>query len=311
MFNGTTTTEMSSSELAKCRERIRHQWENRKVDEALLQCAWKAAQRVATVLYQNYGASKVAVFGSLTERDCFTEKSDIDMVVWGVSYNKCLDALWDTKGLTTEFKIDLIDFESTNGLFRQRILNQAIPIDKDVSDIHKLIENAYTTLYAETEGVYVVNRDKLIQRISDELTKIEGTVKRIERALEKIDVLPHDAREFIERALAADLAEVYTGFEKIFERIANEVDKHVPHGSQWHSNLLAQMAAGRRERPPVISDVTQRRLKRLLKYRHRVTNIYGDELIYSNSEKHAKRVGKLFENISEELDTFVAFLSET
>lgn len=311
MSIGTTTAGMSPSELAICRENLKQQWETKKVDEELLQRAWEAAHSVATVLYQDYGASKVAVFGSLTERGCFTENSDIDMVVWGVSYNKCLDALWETEGISSEFKIDLIDFESIKGLFRQRILNQAIPIDKDVTDVQKVIEIAYTTLYAETEGVYVVNRDRLIQRISDELTKIERTVKRIERALEEIDVLPHAAREFIERALAADLAEVYTGFEKIFERIANEVDKHIPSGSQWHKDLLAQMAAARKERPPVISDVTQRRLKRLLKYRHRVTNIYGDELIYSNSEKHAKRVGRLFENVSEDLDTFIAYLRET
>ncbi len=311
MSIGTTTTEMSSCELAKRRENLRNQWENRQVDEELLKRAWEAAHSVATVLYEDYGASKVAVFGSLTERECFTDNSDIDMVVWGVSYNKCLDVLWDTKGLTTEFKIDLIDFESINGLFRQRVLNQAIPIDKDVTDVQKVIATAYAPLYAETEGIYVVNRVSLIQRISDELTKLERTVKRIERALEKIHVLPPDAKEFIERALAADLAEVYTGFEKIFERIANEVDKHVPSGSRWHNNLLAQMATGRKERPPVISDVTHRRLKRLLKYRHRVNNIYGDELIYAKSEKHAKRVGKLFENVSEDLDTFVAFLSET
>ncbi len=311
MFNGTTTTEMSSSERAKCRERIRHQWENRKIDEELLQCAWEAAHRVATVLYQDYGASKVAVFGSLTERECFTENSDIDMVVWGVSYNKCLDALWDTKGLTTEFKIDLIDFESTDGLFRQRILNQAIPIDKDVSDVHKLIENAYATLYAETEGIYVVNRDKLIQRMSDERTKIARTVRGIENALQDINVIAANHRKYIEKTIASDLVEIYCGIERIFERIAREVDRHTPSGSKWHSDLLVQMSEHREKRPPVVSQRTTRRLKRLLKFRHRMIHIYRYELIYEKAEKHAKRVSKLFENISEELDTFVAFLSET
>ena len=135
MRRETTTSGMSPSELAKCRENLKRQWENRKVDKALFQRAWKTARRLATVLYRDFGATKVAVFGSLTEPKRFTQNSDIDIVVWGVSYNKCLDALWETKGLSSEFKIDIINFKSINRLFRERILSQAIPIDKTGTDV--------------------------------------------------------------------------------------------------------------------------------------------------------------------------------
>ena len=307
MGRATTTSEMSPSELAECRENLKRQWENRRVDKELLQRAWETARRLAIVLYRDFGATKVAAFGSITEPERFTENSDIDIVVWGVSYDKCLDALWETKGLSSEFKIDIINFKSINSLFRERILSQAIPIDKAGTDVLRLM-NASGTKNGET---YIVNRNKLIQRISDERTKIARTVDRIERALEKIDILPADAREFIERALAADIAEVYTGFEKIFERIANEIDKHLPKGERWHTDLLAQMVERRPERPPVISEGTQRGLGQLLRFRHKVNNIYGDELIYEKSEEHAKRVGKLFESIAEELDTFNDFLNGT
>ena len=307
MQNATTTGEMSPSELAKCRENLKRQWENRQVDKKLLQRAWETARRLATVLYRDFGATKVAVFGSITEPERFTQNSDIDMVVWGVSYDKCLDALWETKGLSSEFKIDIINFKSINSLFRERILSQAIPIDKAGTDVLRLM-NASGTENGET---YTVNRDKLIQRIADERKKIARTVSRIERALEKIDTLPVDAREFIERALAADLAEVYTGFEKIFERIANEIDKHLPKDERWHTDLLAQMVERRPERPPVISEGTQQRLRQLLRFRHKVNNIYGDELIYEKAEEHAKQVGKLFESVAEELDAFNDFLNGT
>lgn len=311
MSNTTTVREMSPSELAECRENLKRQWENRQVDEELLQRAWAVAHRLAAVLYQDYGASKVAVFGSLAERERFTKYSDIDIVVWGVSYNKCLDALWDTEGLGSEFKIDIINFKTIDRSFRDRILSQAILIDRGETDELKLIKETDDRANTETGKIDKVNREKLIQRIFDERQKIEKTVARIGRALEKIDMLPVDAREFVERALAADLAEVYTGFEKIFEQIAKEVDKHIPSGGRWHNNLLAQMAERQLERPPVISEVTRRRLRRLLMFRHKVNNIYGDELIYEKAEKHAKRVGKLFDNVSEELDTFAAFLHET
>ncbi|MYB94363.1 hypothetical protein F4054_04145 [Candidatus Poribacteria bacterium] len=307
MGRTTTTGEMSPSELAKCRENLKRQWENRQVDEALLQRAWETARRLAIVLYRDFGATKVAVFGSLTEPKRFRQNSDIDILVWGVSYDKCLDALWETKGLDPEFKIDIINFKSVDRLFRERILNQAIPIDKAGTDALKLLSASGT----ENGETYTVNRDELIQRIADERRKMARTIGRVERALEKIDILPVDAREFIERALAADLAEVYTGFEKIFERIANEIDKQLPKGERWHTDLLTQMVERHPERPPVISEGTQQRLSQLLRFRHKVNNIYGDELIYEKAEEHAKSITKLFTAVSEELDTFIDFLTET
>ena len=311
MHSTTTAGGMSPSELAECRENLKRQWENRQVDEELLQRAWQAAHRVATVLYQDYGASKVAVFGSLAERELFSKNSDIDIIVWGISYNKCLDVLWNTEGISSEFKIDLIDFETSNELFRERILNQAIQIDKGEKDVLKLIKKTNATICTEAEGTYEVNRDKLIQRISDERIKIERTVRGIAHALQDIDVVAENHRKYVEKTIASDLAEIYRGIENIFERIAREVDMQMPSGSKWHRDLLDQMAERREKRPPVISQKTTRRLKRLLKFRHRVNHIYRYELIYEKAEKHAKRVSKLFDNLTEELNAFTAFLSET
>lgn len=290
MSNTTTATEMSPSELAKCRENLKRQWENRQVDEELLQRAWTVAHRLAAVLYQDYGASKVAVFGSLAEREWFTEHSDIDIVVWGISYNRCLDVLWETEDLGFEFKIDIINFKTINRAFRERILSQAILIDKGETDAPKMIKETDGSANTETVKIDKVNREKLIQRIFDELAKIEQTVRGITNALQDIDVVAKNHRKYVEKTIASDLADIYRGIEKIFERIAREVDMHMPSGSMWHNNLLAQMVERRSERPPVISEVTRRRLRRLLRFRHKVNNIYGDELIFERVEKHAKRV---------------------
>ena len=310
MHSATTTSEMSPSELAKCRENLKRQWENRRVDEALLRRAWKTAHRIATVLYQDYGAEKVAVFGSLAEREWFTKASDIDIAVWGLSYNRCLDALWKTEGLSAEFKIDIIDFETSNGLFRERILNQAIPIDRTGIGVFKAM-NIPPAINVETGEIYKVNRDRLIQRISDERTKIERTVRGIANALQDIEKAPPNYKKYIEKTVANDLADVYRGIERIFERIAREVDMHIPSGGEWHSELLVQMSESRGERPPVISEETCRKLKKLLKFRHRVNNIYRYELIYEKAEEHAKPIAGLFATVSEELDIFAAFLTET
>ncbi|MCE2412942.1 hypothetical protein J4G07_02965 [Candidatus Poribacteria bacterium] len=306
MRSAPTTREMSPSELAECRENLKRQWENRQVDEELLQRAWETARRLATVLYRDFGATKVAVFGSVTEPKRFTQNSDIDMVVWGVSYNKCLDALWETKGLDPEFKIDIINFKSINSLFRERVLSQAIPIDKAGTDILTLMNTSGT----ENGETYTVNRDELIQRISDERTKIERTVRGIANALQDIEIIAANHKKYVEKTIASDLAEVYSGIERIFERIAHEIDMKIPRGSRWHNDLLEQMAERRPERPPVISEKTLPRLKELLDFRHKVNNIYGDELIYEKAEEQAKPIGELFATVSEELDTFIAFLTE-
>ena len=307
MQNATTTGKMSPSELAECRENLKRQWENRRADKVLLHRAWETAHRLATVLYRDFGATKVAVFGSLTEPARFTENSDIDIVVWGVSYNKCLDALWETKGLNPEFKIDIINFKSVNRLFRERILSQAIPLDKAGTNVLRLV-NASDR---ENGEIYTVNRDRLIQRIADEQKKIDRTIGSIMELLQEIEVATPHHRKFFEELTAKKLAEVYSGIERIFERIANEIDKHPPKGERWHTDLLTQMAERRPERLPVISEGTRRKLRQLLRFRHKVNNIYGDELIYEKAKEHAKPIGDLFATVSKELDTLIAFLTET
>lgn len=307
MRRETTTSGMSPSELAECRENLKRQWENRQVDKELVQRAWETARRLAIVLYRDFGATKVAVFGSLTEPKRFRQNSDIDILVWGVSYDKCLDALWETKGLDPEFKIDIINFKSVDRLFRERILSEAIPIDKAGTDALTLVNASYR----ENGETYRVNRDELIQRITDERKKIDRTIGSIMELLQEIEIATPHHRKFFEELTAKKLAEVYSGIERIFERIANEIDKQLPKGERWHTDLLTQMAERCPERPPIISEGTQQRLEQLLRFRHKVNNIYGDELIYEKAEEHAKSITELFTTVSEDLVTFISFLSET
>ena len=80
-----TTKDLSPEELAEYRRRLDQHLQNRKVDEALLQRAWQTAHRVAAMLYKNFGATQVAVFGSLAGQKWFSKSSDIDVVVWGLT----------------------------------------------------------------------------------------------------------------------------------------------------------------------------------------------------------------------------------
>ncbi len=314
MHSPSISKEMSPVELAECRKNLKRQWENQRVDEAVFQRAWDTTHRVAVLLYQDFGAETVAVFGSLTQPEWFTKASDIDIVVWGLSDAECCDARWRIADLRSAFNIDLISFEESTGLFRERLQHQAIPLKNRSEGTHKQGSYEYLhalTIPARNGKIYEMNQSKLTQRIMDERAKIERVVESITELLQDIEVAVPRHRKFFEELTAKKLVEVYNGIERIFNRIAREVDMHTPSGRHWYNDLLEQMAERRAERPYVISQKTLRRLKTLLDFRHKANNIYSDELIYEKAEKHAKRIAQLFAHVSEELDAFIAFFTET
>ena len=308
-----TAKKMSPSELSACRKRLEQVWKSRIVDEGLLHQAWHTAYEVAALLYEQFGATQVFVFGSLTEPMWFTKGSDIDIAVSGLSNDAYDKAYGKVIYFDAQFKIDIINFDRLKGLFRERVKHQAIPIEKGTRPVlwQTLYEHLQRQVFPTEDGeIYEMNRKRITQRINDELDKIDGILERIQRGLDNIDVLPVQAREFIENTIATDLADVYRGIENIFLRIAREVDMHVPTGSRWHKNLLAQMTEKRPERCPVISENTRRELEELLEFRHKVNNIYGKELKYEKTIPHAKSIDELFASVSEDLSIFTDSLAK-
>ena len=279
-----TTKDLSPETLAQYR------LQNRKGDEALLQRAWQTVHRIAAVLYKDFGVAQVAVFGSLAQPDAFSNWSDIDIAVWGIPNDKYFRASSIASDISGLFKVDLVDFERCQGLFRERIQSQLIPIEKGV--------------------IYKVDRSELIQRISDERKKIEGTLRKVEERLEKIKTAPIEYREEIETTIAKNLVDCYRGIENIFRRIALDVDLRMPDGSRWHKELLTQMAEPQAERRPVISQKTFEILDELLEFRHVFNNIYGEELVYEQTERNAKQLRELFNSLSKELDVFIVYLEK-
>ena len=279
-----TAKDLSPEELAVYRQRLD------KGDEALLQRAWQTAHRVAAVLYRDFGATQVAIFGSLAEPDAFSKWSDIDIAVWGIPNDKYLRASSVTSNISGLFKVDLVDFDRCKGLFRERIQSRLILIEKG--------------------AIYKMDRSELIRRISDERDKIENTLKKIEERLEKIKTAPIAYTEEIGTTIAKNLVDCYRGMENIFRRIALDVDLRIPDGSRWHKELLMQMAEPQAERQPVISQETFETLAELLEFRHVFNNIYGDELVYEQTERNAKQVGELFDRLSKELDAFITWLEK-
>lgn len=98
-------------------------------DQALaarLARAWQVAQQGAQLLTEQFGATQVAVFGSLMRPEKFHAHSDIDLAVWGLNerlYYRAVSRLLD---IDPEFSIDLIETELAAPRLRQAIEQEGV-----------------------------------------------------------------------------------------------------------------------------------------------------------------------------------------
>jgi len=269
----------------------------------LLRRAWGTAHQIATLLYEQFCATQVAVFGSLTEPLWFTKASDIDIVVWGLSDDAYFDALGKTIGFSPEFKIDLIKFENSEMLFRERVQQQALLLKKgfkgenEIAGINPLIQRSRFREQIETCELYDMNKHRLIKRITDERARIVDIIKDIASELKQLEVAPDEYRLNVEITIGNYLYDVYKGTEVIFKQIARDIDGRFPKSAEWHKALLRQMTERHPERPPVISEETAEGLETLLKFRHLFTSIHARQLDYKRTAENASRL-MLFSRVS-------------
>jgi predicted nucleotidyltransferase len=73
---------------------------------------WKVAQQAARILKNDFGATRVVLFGSLLHADLFHSRSDIDLAVLDVQ--KLYSAVSRIMDIDPEFHIDLIPIEDTS-----------------------------------------------------------------------------------------------------------------------------------------------------------------------------------------------------
>jgi predicted nucleotidyltransferase len=82
----------------------------REVSSVRQESAIITAGALAKVLKERFHASKVMLFGSVTRTD-FSQWSDIDLAVWGISISDYYRAVAYASGYSSVFKVDLVDAE--------------------------------------------------------------------------------------------------------------------------------------------------------------------------------------------------------
>ncbi len=71
--------------------------------------ALELAQAAAALLREQFGATRVVLFGSATREDAFWERSDIDLAAWGIPREDYFTAVARLQELSGEFSVDLVE----------------------------------------------------------------------------------------------------------------------------------------------------------------------------------------------------------
>jgi predicted nucleotidyltransferase len=71
--------------------------------------AWELARQAAAILKAEFGVERVMVFGSLTQADRFTQWSDIDLAVWGLTDQNWLRS--SAAAQVGDIEINLVDVQ--------------------------------------------------------------------------------------------------------------------------------------------------------------------------------------------------------
>ncbi len=96
--------------------------------EARREKAWEVARRAAALLKQEFGVTRVVLFGSLIWPRLFHPRSDVDLAVWGLDerlYFKAVACLLD---LDSEIGIDLVEAEEAKPSLKAAIERDGIEL---------------------------------------------------------------------------------------------------------------------------------------------------------------------------------------
>lgn len=106
-----TVNTLSPTDLASYRKSLKQRKQIKKPVSSRIQKARAIAQQAASILKDQFGVEKVALFGSVVDPSLFHAKSDVDLAVWGLSGRTYFQAVGVLQALDKDFKIDLISFD--------------------------------------------------------------------------------------------------------------------------------------------------------------------------------------------------------
>ncbi len=125
----TTTLKVTPAEMAVYRDTARQRREQEQQELAQRrERAWKLARQAATLLREQFGATRVVAFGSLAHQSWFSPWSDIDLAAWGIPADRFYRAVAAATSISPDFKVDVVDPEDCQLAVRQAIEGEGIDL---------------------------------------------------------------------------------------------------------------------------------------------------------------------------------------
>lgn len=109
-----------------CKEEI----EKRQAEDvaAIRSAAMDRARKVAAMLKERYGAKRVILFGSVVKSDYLHERSDIDLLVYGIKSEDLLRAGADAWKISGRFDVDIVPAEIAHKNILKMALEKGIEL---------------------------------------------------------------------------------------------------------------------------------------------------------------------------------------
>ncbi len=121
---------------------------------------------------------------------------------------------------------------------------------------------------------------------------------------------PRDDAIFTLRARGSILHGFYNGIERVFVRIAEELNGGVPQGDQWHRQLVTDMSiAIPGVRPAVIDAALADGLGEFLRFRHVFRNVYGFVLDPERMRPLEERLPVVLATFRMQIQVFLTWLA--
>ena len=114
-----TAAQVTKEEMAVYRATAQRHWTQRQ--QAMVQRrerAWALARQAAALLKEQFGASRVVVFGSLARGGLFHPHSDVDLAAWGLDERVYYRAVSQLLSLDPAIEVDLVIAEDIPATLR-------------------------------------------------------------------------------------------------------------------------------------------------------------------------------------------------
>lgn len=125
MNNPSKIKEYSLEKLDSYRKTAEINWQkSEKARKNRLKKAWKLVHLARVLLKEKFGATKIIIFGSILNENCFTQWSDVDIAVEGIASIDTFQAIGMVRELSDEIELNLVDINACSMSLKQHILQE-------------------------------------------------------------------------------------------------------------------------------------------------------------------------------------------